>query len=135
MQIRKNAAYLCNMKAFGGLLLAFIIFFSSMSRGVVVADYLLNKDYIAKVLCVNREKPEMKCNGKCHLAKQLKKQDAAEGQTEKSGKTVRTLDEVNLTCENVSAGFSIISVFNILNFNSDTGQPGSLPLAIDHPPC
>lgn len=123
------------MKAIGGLLLAFIIFFSSMSRGVVVADYLLNKDYIAKVLCVNRDKPEMKCNGKCHLAKQLKKQDAAEGQTEKSGKTVRTLDEVNLTNENVSTSISVIFSIEILSFKPHTGQPGSLPLVIDHPPC
>ena len=123
------------MKAVGGILLAFIIFFSSMSRGVVVADYLLNKDYIAKVLCVNRDKPEMKCNGKCHLAKQLKKQDAAEGQTEKSGKTVRTLDEVNLTCENHSLSISVIFSIEKLSFQSHTGQPGSLPLAIDHPPC
>ncbi len=123
------------MKAFGGVILAFIILFSSMSRGVVVADYLLNKDYIAKVLCVNRDKPEMKCNGKCHLAKQLKKQDAAEGQTEKSGKTVRTLDEVNLTCENHSLSISVIFSIEKLSFQSQTGQPGSLPLAIDHPPC
>lgn len=123
------------MKAFGGVILAFIILFSSMSRGVVVADYLLNKDYIAKVLCVNRDKPEMKCNGKCHFAKQLKKQDAAEGQTEKSGKTVRTLDEVNLTCENLSLSISVIFSFEKLSFQSQTGQPESLPLAIDHPPC
>jgi len=123
------------MKAFGSLLLAFIIFFSSMSRGVVVADYLLNKDYIAKVLCVNRDKPEMKCNGKCHLAKQLKKQDVAEGQTEKSGKTVRTLDEVNLTCEDVSTSISVIFSFEKLGFEPHTGEPGSLPLVIDHPPC
>jgi hypothetical protein len=58
--------------------LAFVVFFSSMARAVVVADFLLNEDYIAKVLCVNKDKPAMKCNGKCHLAKQLQKQDKAE---------------------------------------------------------
>ena len=36
-------------------------------------EYALNKDYISKVLCINKEKPKMKCNGKCHLEKQLKK--------------------------------------------------------------
>ena len=36
-------------------------------------EYQLNKKYIAEVLCVNKDKPEMHCNGKCHLKKQLKK--------------------------------------------------------------
>ena len=35
-------------------------------------EYEINKKYIAEVLCENMTKPEMKCNGKCHLKKQLK---------------------------------------------------------------
>lgn len=42
--------------------------FSQLS---VLAGYELNKNYIAKVLCVNRDKPEMHCNGKCYLKKKL----------------------------------------------------------------
>ncbi|WP_317174601.1 hypothetical protein [Flavobacterium sp. J49] len=38
-----------------------------------VADYIVNYDYIAKVLCENKNKPEMKCNGKCQLMKELAK--------------------------------------------------------------
>ena len=38
-----------------------------------VLDYAMNKDYIARVYCENKEKPKMHCNGKCHLMKQLKK--------------------------------------------------------------
>lgn len=30
-------------------------------------EYAVNKDYIAEVLCINREKPEMECDGKCYL--------------------------------------------------------------------
>ncbi|AUS04469.1 hypothetical protein [Pseudotamlana carrageenivorans] len=36
-----------------------------------VAYYELNIDYIIENYCVNKEKPEFHCNGKCHLAKQL----------------------------------------------------------------
>jgi hypothetical protein len=36
-------------------------------------NYLLNKEYIAKNLCENRNKPKMNCNGKCHLMKEIKK--------------------------------------------------------------
>ena len=38
-----------------------------------VADYLINYDYISKVLCENKAKPELQCNGKCHLMKELAK--------------------------------------------------------------
>ena len=37
-------------------------------------DYIANYDYIAKVLCENKTKPELKCNGKCHLMKELASQ-------------------------------------------------------------
>ena len=38
-------------------------------------EYVLNQDYIAEFLCVNKDKPELKCHGKCHLAKQIEKQN------------------------------------------------------------
>lgn len=38
-----------------------------------VIEYAVNYDYISKVLCVNKEKPKLQCNGKCHLAKELAK--------------------------------------------------------------
>lgn len=34
--------------------------------------YTLNQSYVARVFCVNKDKPKMKCNGKCHLRKQMK---------------------------------------------------------------
>jgi len=40
---------------------------------VPIFDYLINKDYIAKNLCVNKDKPKSCCKGKCHLIKQLNK--------------------------------------------------------------
>jgi len=36
-----------------------------------VAYFQLNIDYIVDTYCVNKEVPELQCNGKCHLAKQL----------------------------------------------------------------
>lgn len=44
-------------------------------RYVVLLDFYLNQDYIAKNWCVNRDKPAMRCNGKCHLGKQLREED------------------------------------------------------------
>jgi len=36
-------------------------------------EYVVNYEYITKSLCVNKEKPQMQCNGKCHLMKELAK--------------------------------------------------------------
>lgn len=36
-----------------------------------VLEYFVNYDYIVTELCENKAKPELKCNGKCHLAKEL----------------------------------------------------------------
>ncbi len=36
-------------------------------------EYIINYNYISEVLCINKDKPEKHCNGKCHLKKQLEK--------------------------------------------------------------
>lgn len=37
-------------------------------------SFELNRDFIAKNLCQNRNRPQLNCNGKCYLAKKLKAQ-------------------------------------------------------------
>lgn len=39
-----------------------------------VLDYVANYDYIVNTLCENKDKPELECNGKCHLSKELAKE-------------------------------------------------------------
>ncbi len=55
------------------LLLCFAVFIHSGSKLIVFGSYLLNKDYIKEVLCINKEKASMDCEGKCHLKKELEK--------------------------------------------------------------
>jgi len=50
----------------------------------ILIDFKINQDFISKVLCINREKPMIMCNGKCYLSEQLKK---AEEQEEKQPPT------------------------------------------------
>ncbi len=38
-----------------------------------VMDYVFNYEYIVKELCENKAKPEMQCNGKCYLMKEMAK--------------------------------------------------------------
>lgn len=47
----------------------------SASRVIVYANFWLNQEFIAENLCENREEPQLECNGKCHLKKELDKDD------------------------------------------------------------
>lgn len=41
-------------------------------------EYIINQDYIAEFLCINKDKPKLECNGKCQLVKELEKQQEKE---------------------------------------------------------
>jgi hypothetical protein len=68
------------LKVLTAILLLTIIFLQTFSSFVIRADYFINKSYIARVLCINKAKPETHCNGKCYLAKQLKQQEEQDQQ-------------------------------------------------------
>lgn len=52
--------------------------FQNFSKVLILADYEWNKEYISKTLCENKNKPQSRCNGKCHLKKQLAKEEKRE---------------------------------------------------------
>lgn len=54
-------------------------------------DYSLNYDFIVSTLCENKDKPALKCNGRCHLKKSIKAQEENE-QRDGSRERVQTVD-------------------------------------------
>lgn len=71
-------------------------FIQTFSGLVIFTDYLLNMESITNRFCENKSKPKLKCNGKCHLTKQLKEQEKKENQTNSNKKWV----DVSLFYEN-----------------------------------
>jgi len=63
------------MRSFLAYILLFSILLPTISPWGTIAYFHLNREYIAKVLCENRQRPELKCNGRCYLARQLKQQE------------------------------------------------------------
>lgn len=49
-----------------------------------LVEYAVFYDYIKNELCINKEKPELNCNGKCYLMQQLSKASESENDTDKS---------------------------------------------------
>ena len=65
----------------------------ALGKFIIYTDYIINKEYIANNLCVNKSKPILKCNGKCHLAKQLKKQDQKENKSSSSTEKIEVITD------------------------------------------
>ena len=58
--------------------------------------YNANKAYIARVLCENRNRPQLHCDGKCYLAKKLKAQQ--DRQDKDTTRRVENAPTITLFC-------------------------------------
>ncbi|WP_149241935.1 hypothetical protein [Dyadobacter sp. 32] len=88
------------MRSFIASLLLFAIMLPTISPWGTVAYFHVNRTYIAKVLCENRDRPKLNCNGKCYLAKKLKQQQ--EKQDKETTERVANAPIVHLFCLTVS---------------------------------
>ncbi|MBD2701258.1 hypothetical protein IC229_11465 [Spirosoma sp. BT702] len=68
----------------------------TVSQWGTIAYYHANRDYIARVLCQNRNRPDLHCNGQCYLAKRLKAQQ--EKQDKETTQRVQNSPVVQLFC-------------------------------------
>jgi hypothetical protein len=66
------------LKAIISIFLCAVFLLQPLSKLSILINYELNKASITKNFCVNKSKPKMNCNGKCHLKKQLDKEDKKE---------------------------------------------------------
>lgn len=90
--------------------LVFVIVFFILARPAMpVLEYIINYDYIAKELCENKAKPQLHCNGKCHLMKQLAK--AAEQEKPAPGKKTAHAESEVLFCHAVKGYVFLVPVF------------------------
>lgn len=77
----------------------------SISPWGTVMYYNANKAYIARVLCENRNRPQLHCDGKCYLAKKLKAQQ--DRQDKETTRRVENAPTITLFCsESFSFDFS-----------------------------
>ena len=70
------------MKHFTTYLLLLILSIQSTEDIIIILQYKFNQDFYAKI-CENKNNPEMECNGKCHLKKQLNQQEEKEAEKKK----------------------------------------------------
>lgn len=117
------------------LLLAVLVFLKPLFP---VLEYAVNYDYISKVLCINKDKPKLKCNGKCHLMKELAK--AAESEKPLSSdkkETTKQEVEVLFFQDIPKTGFSFFQLTtSLVVFDGYSNLYSRLQsLTIFHPPA
>lgn len=102
-----------------------------------VVDYVINYDYISTKLCENIEKPELKCNGKCHLAKELAKASESEKPLNSDKKQTFKFEIEILFCESISN----YNTTTILNFETNESNSfyqnlyfSEVTTSVFHPP-
>lgn len=54
------------------------ILLQAFGSGWIVISFFANREAITQKYCVNKDKPKMHCNGKCHLMKQLSDKEKKE---------------------------------------------------------
>lgn len=67
-----------------------VIFAKTLISPLIYLNYELRKDYIIQNFCENKERPELNCDGKCYLAKQLK----ASQQEDEEQATLRFMEKL-----------------------------------------
>lgn len=78
------------MKLLSTYLLLVLFSIQTFETALISLNFTINQDYFASI-CTNKDKPEMECNGKCHLKKQIKQHEE-----EKSSEENLTQKELQL---------------------------------------
>lgn len=105
----------------------------NLTKVGIFIDFKINQDFIAKVLCINRDKPMTTCNGKCYLTDQLRK---AEEEEQKQAPQ-RTKENVeNLYCHQETDIFKTTDFFEKQSLNKYLNNLYSFSFITDifHPP-
>ena len=86
---------------------------TNFSRMFVFSAFEVNQKYIATKLCINRDKPEMHCNGKCYLANKIKQVEEKEKKEAQDGQKKGFQDTCILkqTTEQFAYGFELKTVY------------------------
>jgi len=94
------------------IVLILLMAVQSFSKWCVILEYQVNKEFIAKNLCINRAKPSCCCQGKCYLNKKMAA-DQSDQQTpgkggQKEETTLQLFEENDLLPQPFMVGVNII---------------------------
>ena len=102
------------MRILASILLVLVLLSKTLYSIFWQINFYFNQNEIAAIECENKDRPEMNCNGKCYLAKQLEKADnelAAKKEKQEHSISILKLVETSVFVENWKLKFEV-PVFN-----------------------
>jgi hypothetical protein len=130
------------MKKFLASLLLFIVLVPGMGKFFYIAYWNINQEALTKAYCKNQDKPELECNGQCHLEETLEKIDEGNNNdTEKNIPCWEKLAENLVYNEDIVSPFTYHNPFSIFHiqdkkhFYYSNSYHFSKLNSIFHPPC
>ncbi|MGR3812097.1 hypothetical protein [Jiulongibacter sp. NS-SX5] len=124
-----------SIKQIGAILLLSLLFVKAMVVPAIFVNYELRKDFIIQNYCVNKDMPELECDGQCYLAKQLK---AAQQEDEKNATNTFLSKVFEIEFSFTESVFSFRSLVNDFNekvaFNYTAQNTSEYHFDIFHPP-
>jgi len=118
-----------------------LIMFLSFKDLVIYTHFFINKDFIVKYLCINRDKPALQCNGKCYLAKSIEKSHR-EAEKVPDFLTENTTSIVFIMTDNIIISvnqkpliYSAACPANVWFNTNETITSSAYRQEIFHPPC
>jgi hypothetical protein len=118
------------LKTFASITLLICFSIQSISKLVIVLNYQINKDFISKNLCVNRDEPDSCCHGKCELKKQLDEDEKRQN----DATTNKDKFEKEQLCQAWRSNFFNANVKADLIITSQTQKPLQFFNSVFHPP-
>jgi hypothetical protein len=114
--------------------LVFILFAHNINTLAIVGDFVINQDFIAKTLCIQKDN-QQGCNGKCQLMKELKENAPESNTTIPVQETKRfSLDAFCFYKINSSESLNFVSKEYKIGFNSYSQNLLQTYFDIDTPP-
>lgn len=121
----------------GALVLTVLLFLKVLVSPILFLDYELRKEYIIQNYCVNKERPELHCDGKCYLSQRLQQAQAQDEQraTNQFISELFSLETVELTTSFCfTTGDFIVQAEEQANFVYHAQFPSTRGQSIFHPP-
>ncbi len=82
------------MRKILSITLLFSLILPYLLNVAIIVNFKINQEFIAKVLCIDKDKPESNCHGTCQLSKQLSETDNDDPNKEQN--KLKTEVETNL---------------------------------------
>lgn len=113
----------------------FLTFYMVVRPLIPIIEYVADYHYISEVLCINKSRPELHCNGKCYLSKELAKTNDIESsplnKTKNSGQKIL---DIYILPEITEIKITEKQLFSSFNFTYETAYSFLFLSSIFRPP-